>query len=139
MPWSRAMYVGTSPCSDTVTTRTTIAPSTSTVTMISPVTAGEVRVKLDKRIITAPMRIAAKPPGQSVVESFGDLVAWQWRSDVQHARRHGLLRFARNDVCYDARAVTIQTDAGSSTASPLANGVSASRMEAAAALRSSYG
>ena len=42
-------------------------------------------------------------------------------------------------VNYDALAVTIQTDAGNSTASPLANGVSASRIELAAALRSSSG
>jgi hypothetical protein len=55
----------TSICSDTVMTRTTIAPSKSSVTIISPVRAG-VRYRLDpKRIIAGPMRIARGPLQQA--------------------------------------------------------------------------
>jgi hypothetical protein len=78
------------------TLRTTIAPSKSSVTIISPLRAA-VRYRLDpKRIIAAPMRIAPGPAATGVVESSGDLVAWRWRSGVQSlARTVHLSRSAR--------------------------------------------
>ena len=66
---TRALFSGlvgvrTSLCSDAVMTRTTIVPTRSTKSTISPVRAG-VRYRLDKRIIAAPMRIAASPLQQA--------------------------------------------------------------------------
>ena len=88
-PFSGVVCVRASLCSDTVMTRppfsgptlrTTIAPSKSSVTIISPLRAA-VRYRLDpKRIIAAPMRIAPGPAATGVVESLGDLGAWRWRS-----------------------------------------------------------
>jgi hypothetical protein len=96
-PFSGVVCVRASLCSDTVMTRppfsgptlrTTIAPSKSSVTIISPLRAA-VRYRLDpKRIIAAPMRIAPGPAATGVVESLGDLVAWRWRSGVQSLCAH---------------------------------------------------
>ena len=97
-PFSGVVCVRTSLCSDAVMTRppfpgptlrTTIAPSKSSVTIISPLRAA-VRYRLDpKRIISAPMRIAPGPAATGIVESLGDLVAWRWRSGVQPRMTRG--------------------------------------------------
>ena len=58
--FSGLVGVRTSLCSDPVLTRTMIAPSRSTMSIISPTRAG-VSCRSDKRIITAPMRIATGP------------------------------------------------------------------------------
>jgi hypothetical protein len=63
-------------------TRTTIAPSRSTASKISPVRAG-VKYGSDTRTNAPPMRIAASPAQKtSVVDSSGDLVAWRWPTGV---------------------------------------------------------
>jgi len=102
-PFSGVVCVRASLCSDTVMTRppfsgptlrTTIAPSKSSVTIISPLRAA-VRYRLDpKRIIAAPMRIAPGPAATGVVESLGDLVAWRWRSGVKSLAR--AIHFSRS-------------------------------------------
>ena len=168
---SRAVCVRTSLCSDTVMTRTTIAPSRSSVTIISPVRAG-VSYRLDKRIIAAPMRIAASPLQQASLSRWaiwwrgGGDPAFNWNGSApgygkvcnqarMTATKHSASQVRSQTVWRSSsedrarargarlrpstRAVTIQTDAGSNTASPLANGVSASRIEFAAAARSSAG
>src|SRR3569832_1207313 len=66
------------------------------------------------------VRIRHRYEETSVGESSGDLVAQGWRS--------------RDSSNYAAFAVTIQPDAGSSTTSPLANGVNASRIDWTAAV-----
>ena len=70
------MGVRTSLCSDAVMTRTTIAPSTSTTSIISPVRAG-VRCRSYKRTIAEPMRIATSP----VQQAWLSRQAIWWRGD----------------------------------------------------------
>jgi hypothetical protein len=95
-PFSGVVCVRASLRSDTVMTRppfsgptlrATIAPSKSSVTIISPLRAA-VRYRLDpKRMIATSMCIAPCPAAAGVGESLGDLVAWRWRSGVQSLAR----------------------------------------------------
>jgi hypothetical protein len=84
-PFSWAVWVRTSLCPSAVMARPMITPTRSSTIIISPVRAGVGCRTGSKRIITAPMRIAASPMQQASLSR--QAIWWRRGGDIESQRR----------------------------------------------------